>query len=176
MKKQRYSICTQKRKKNDNNISYKVLQSDIFKNSNCIFCYYSFENEIDTKTIIESALFQKKTVCIPKIIKNGIMIPLRITKKTDLIIGKYNIPEPKNECIEICLKDIDLCIVPCLAADKTGNRLGYGGGYYDRFLPKTNALKAILCYESNLFDNIYSQPFDAKCDIIFTESRVIYIR
>ena len=59
------------------------------------------------------------------------------------------------------------------AADKHGHRLGYGGGYYDRFLLKTNAIKAILCYNDRLFDRIFSQKHDIACDIIFTEGKVI---
>ncbi len=173
MKQLRASISPEIRKIRDMKITDSLLESDIFQQANCVFCYHSFDDEIDTRQIIKLSLELGKIICLPKTIGSGIMTAHKINSISDLKKGAYGIPEPNENCLKIPEEQIDLCIVPCLAADKHGHRLGYGGGYYDRFLLKTNAIKAILCYNDRLFDRIFSQKHDIACDIIFTESKVI---
>ena len=88
--------------------------------------------------------------------------------------GKYGILEPDDNCPVVPPQELDLCIVPCLAADEAGNRLGYGGGYYDRYLPQTSAARMLLCAQARLFRKIPIGEHDASCDILITESQVIY--
>lgn len=173
MKEQRNALSIYVRKANDEKITKRIIESDIFKKANCIFCYCSFDTEINTMDIIKYALQNNKTVCVPKTISNGIMTANIITSLDDLEQGNYGILEPKANCKQI--DDIDLCIVPCLAVDRNGNRLGYGGGYYDRFLARTNSKKAVLCYDDRIIDNVFCQQHDIPCDFIFTESQVISI-
>ena len=72
---------------------------------------------------------------------------------------------------EIC-EMLDLCVIPCVACSSSGVRLGYGGGYYDRFLPETRAKRIILCQEQMLCENIPAEPHDCPMDLIVTEERV----
>lgn len=175
MKEQRNALSIYIRKANDEKIAENIIKSSIFKNAKSIFCYCSFDSEINTINIIKYALQNNKTVCVPKTIGNGIMTANKILSLDDLEIGNYGILEPNLNCEQTLENAIDLCIIPCLAADKNGHRLGYGGGYYDRFLAKTNAKKAILCYDDRILDNVFAESHDIPCDFIFTESQVISI-
>lgn len=174
MKKQRAMLSSEIRTQRDNKIAENLFNQPYFKNSKCIFCYLSFSNEIDTINIINFALKCGKTVCLPKTFEKGIMTANKIESlEKGLKKMPFGMLEPDETCVVIDKSDIDLCIVPCLAADINGFRLGYGGGYYDRFLYGINAKKAVLCYDDRLFENICHEEHDIACNAIITESKVI---
>lgn len=109
----------------------KLFQTDEWKRAKIIAVTLSTEIEIDTNPIIEEAFLENKLVIIPKAFSNGIMKFYQYNKETELVKSKFGILEPKDTRKEI---NPDLIIVPGLAFSKSGYRLGYGGGYYDRYL------------------------------------------
>lgn len=174
MKNQRAMLSTQIRTERDSKIAEHLFNQSYFKNAKCVFCYCSFGFEIDTINIINFALKCGKTVCLPKTFGNGTMTAHKIESlEKGLKKVSFGMLEPDETCQAVDKNDIDLCIVPCLATDRNGFRLGYGGGYYDRFLCGINAKKAVLCYDDRLFNNIYHEEHDIACDAIITESQVI---
>ena len=151
-----------------------VLESDLFKNSNQILCYYPLEDEINTLPIIEFALKQKKKIALPYCTDyNGNMEFYYINSLDDLKIGSYDIMEPD---ILNCEKILDfsgsLCIVPAFSFDKKGFRLGYGKGYYDRFLKKFTFNSIGLCYNSFLSDSLPDDEHDIAVQYIATEDKI----
>ena len=124
----------------DRAITENVLKSALYREAKCVFCYVSTAEEIDTRAILEAALRDGKTVCVPLCGRGGSMSARRITA----------------------------------FSDRAGFRLGYGGGYYDRFLAKTGAVCAALCAEARLTDALPAEPFDRRCDYIFTEGRILH--
>ena len=134
-----------------------------------IFCYYSIGHEIDTTKLFSLS----KNWFIPRI--KGKELEVCPYNQEKMIINKYNIPEPKTEAVETDC--IDMIIIPALAADKFGYRIGYGGGYYDRFLSKINKdiLKVVLVYSDLFYDSIEHDNFDIKCDIVITDKEIYKI-
>ncbi|MFR2716582.1 MAG: 5-formyltetrahydrofolate cyclo-ligase [Anaerococcus obesiensis] len=104
----------------DEKIKNKLIKSEYYRIAKSIFIYYSTEDEINTKKIIEQAFLDKKEVYIPKIIKKSEMIPVLLTSFDDLIDGAYKI---KTSKLEKSLEKIDLTIVPGLSFDKNKFRL-----------------------------------------------------
>ncbi len=153
---------------------FKLLkQTEEFKKANSLMICISSDNEVDTKEIIKYCLSERKTVCVPKIISKGIMIAIKIDSlnfKDDFTKNKYGIYEPVGS-VEISPEKIDLIIVPMVASDLSYNRLGYGGGYYDRFLSKTNADRIGLCYDFQLLKDktLPTDKYDIKMTKIITE-------
>lgn len=149
----------------------KLLQSEFYKKADVIFTYVSFQGEVDTIKFIEKALSDCKTVCVPKVIskKEG-MDAYKITSLNDLEKSSYGILEPKNQGSLITPSDIDLIITPGVAFDKTNGRIGYGGGFYDRFFKRITSQtnKVALSYSFQIFDNIPLDEFDEKVDFIIT--------
>ena len=96
--------------------------------------YYSLPDEVDTHTLVDSLLMSHKTILLPRVTGEGTMELRRYTGPSDLAIGAYNIMEPTGEVYDD-YEEIDLAVIPGVAFDAEGNRMGRGKGYYDRFLP-----------------------------------------
>ncbi len=154
----------------DCRITTALINSDFYKNSNLILVYVSVSDEIDTLSFISYSLKNNKRIAVPYCINEN-MYFCEIQSLDDLCEGKYGIPtvKPGNN-IPVNITSDSLCIVPALCFDFSGNRIGYGGGYYDRFL-SNNQIKTIgLCYERCICNFINSSNFDIPVDCILTEN------
>lgn len=150
----------------DNLIYQKVINNKDILSSKTLLIYISINSEIDTIKIINYFL-NTKNIAVPKIIDNN-MYFCYITNLNDLTPGKYNIPEPTNENI-VTDFDNSICIVPGICYDKENYRIGYGKGYYDRFLSK-NKIKTIgLCYKECMIEKIDNDKYDYKIDEVITD-------
>lgn len=159
----------------DRELFNKLINLDLYKEAKNIFIYLSFGSEIDTKPIIDRALEEGKEVYIPKVYKvNREMKAIRLNSFNDLEENSMGILEPKDDTNCIDKENIDLIIVPGAVFDLEGNRIGYGGGYYDRFLSniKDKRNKVVLAYDLQIVDNIKAEEHDIKVDYIITNSRI----
>ena len=150
----------------DNLIYQKVINNKDILCSKTLLIYISINSEVDTIKIINYFL-NTKNIAVPKIIDNNIFF-CYVTNLNELTSGKYNIPEPTNENI---VTDFDnaICIVPGICYDKENYRIGYGKGYYDRFLSK-NKIKTIgLCYKECMIEKIDNDKYDYKIDEVITD-------
>ncbi|RUM60718.1 MAG: 5-formyltetrahydrofolate cyclo-ligase [Persephonella sp.] len=156
--------------------------------SNVILLYYPHRNEVDTKPIIRELLKRKKTVLLPKVEKNRIL-PIFISDISDLKEGFAGIKEPEGKVYP--KEKIDIVVVPAVAYDRKGYRLGYGKGFYDRFLKDFQNLKGKLCfktkvrrnrfetqliglaYDFQVLDKLPHEKHDIPVDIIITPKEVI---
>lgn len=148
-----------------------------YKNAVNIFTYISVKAEPDTTYFINASLSSGKNICVPKCnIKTHTMKFIKISSyEDDLQTGNYNIPEPISD-VEFKSKP-DLIIIPALSCDIYGNRLGYGGGYYDRFLSETKSgVKVAIIYDCLLCESLPVENTDIPVDIIITESRILRLR
>lgn len=161
------------RRLRDRAITEAVYALDAYQNAHTVFCYCSTDDEIATDALIAHALAHGKCVCVPRCERPGEMTARQITDRAQLVPGKFGILEPQADRPVISPEQIDFCIVPCLCADLQGFRLGYGGGYYDRFLCQTPAFTAALCAFSRLLRTpLPHEATDIPCDCIVTERQV----
>lgn len=156
-------------KYSDEIIFNKLTQSEVFNNAKILFIYVSKNTEVDTIKIIKYALSLDKTVCVPKCLENSQMKAYKIKSFDDLEIGKFNILEPKSYSKEIDKINIDLAVIPCVTCDVDNNRLGYGKGFYDRFLVNTAMKKVCLCRKQVLQEKIPVDKNDVKMDVVLTD-------
>ena len=132
--------------------------------------FASTEDEFDTSLIVENCKIDGKEVFYPICLdKSGKMEFKKVNSSDDLKVGMYNIPEPKKDCEEYKEKENDIVIVPCLSVDKDGFRIGYGKGYYDRFLRNFNGVSICPCYEELLTDQLPTDEFDIKINLLVTQ-------
>lgn len=154
----------------DKEISRKITHSDYFKKAEQVLVFASRGDEFDTRYIIEKCRIENKNVFYPLCLNNqGEMKFLKVDSREDLQNGMYNIPEPKSICKEYKPEENDLIIVPCLSVDNDGYRIGYGKGYYDRFLKDFKGVSVCPCYEELLTDSLPTDEYDVKINILITE-------
>ncbi len=169
-------------RKNAEIIVNRYLDSDYFKRADIIFAYSSMKDEIPTERIIQTALKSGKKVALPKVISpvsdGAKMEFLLVDVNTLYINGVYGIMEPEcgervspaggNDRIEI--------LIPGLCFDLEKNRIGYGGGYYDRYLAQFDRKRfhiTALAYEYQIFETVPAKEYDSKVDLVITENRWI---
>lgn len=151
-------------------VIYEKLICDInVKNADVIMTYVSMGSEVDTHAFISLMLSQGKSVSVP-VVRGKVLDVSYISSMDDLECGSYEILEPKRSAFRKCEpSDIDVIIVPALAFDGAGHRIGYGAGFYDRFLPLANAVKIGICYSFCVTDDIIPEGHDVSVDYIITD-------
>jgi len=175
---QRNSIYINTIVMNSKSINNNIIAIEEYRRSKSLGIYYPIGSEVQTFDLIRYSLNDNKTVCLPKIIDSTTIEFFKIIEnsfeKISFQKGKYGIFEPSisTETID----KIDMLIIPGIAFDLKGNRIGYGKGYYDRFLSSRKAnYKIGLAYEIQVLNNIPNNELDVPVDIIVTEKRIIRI-
>ncbi len=150
-----------------------IVGSDLYNNADTVLAYWSVGSEVMTHKIIDRALRDKKKVALPKCTdKNGNMRFYYVASLYDLADGMYGIKEPLTDAIADVFNENSVCLVPGLSFDKKGYRLGYGKGYYDRFLSDFAGISIGLCYDSCLSDELPKDEFDIKVNYIITNTKI----
>ena len=159
----------------DRKICDYIINSVSFKYADVLLMFCPTDEEINILPLFEAAKKCGKRVAFPKCYAKGIMKFYYVDNLTQLKDGKYGIKAPEEgEEFETSLHP--LCIVPCLAATKSGTRLGYGGGFYDRFLHKFDGISICVQYDEFVTDILPQEKrYDKKFDVLVTESGVCVI-
>ncbi|MEM2935073.1 MAG: 5-formyltetrahydrofolate cyclo-ligase [Candidatus Thermoplasmatota archaeon] len=165
----RNSLSTYEILEKSNIILNKLYELEEFLKANRIASYISFGSEVYTHGLIKE--YSKKKELFVPFIKNREIFLARINSWEELESGAYGILQPKNPRIEN--GNIDLIIVPGIAFDENGNRIGYGKGYFDRLLKKFFSKKIALAFDFQVLESIPNHTYDVKMDMIITEKRII---
>jgi len=175
----RKALSKQEINKKSSNIKENLYSLKEFKAAKNVMLYVSFNNEVDTQEVIKE-LLNKKNVIIPYVVKNNPILQLSELKGFNELEPKtFGILEPKeNFTREFSSKKLDVVVVPGLVFDKNGHRIGYGYGYYDRFLKNLdkNIIKIGLGFELQIVDKIPEERHDVPVDFVITENKVIKIK
>lgn len=153
------------KKEKDEKIRENLKNLEIYKNAKSVFVFISYRTEVDTLKIIEMIKEDGKKLLVP-LVKRKEMIAVEVEGIEDLEPNKMGILEPKEGKEEI---DVDLTITPGLAFDKEGYRLGYGGGFYDRFFEKVDTIKMGIGYSDQKVDKVIHEDYDKKLDYLLTD-------
>jgi len=150
-----------------------------FLESKIVLFYLSHKSEVDTEPMIHKALAQEKIIALPLIDgEKREIIPLKIDNlDRDTQPGYRGIREPiSRRCKQIPVQQVNLAIIPGIAFDERGGRIGYGTGFYDRFIPNLDITtrKVALAFECQIVPQIPMEPHDRYTDIIITEKRIVY--
>jgi 5-formyltetrahydrofolate cyclo-ligase len=153
-------------------IQKKVIESRYFQDAKIIHIYKHFGSEVRTDYIIKQALETCKIVVITQTLPKSQLKHWEIFIDTVYTKDKYGIDFPTQNCTEFDIKTLtknDLVLVPLVAFDSENNRIGYGGGYYDRFLSQCLGYKIGLGYECQKVNKIEPQEFDVALDSVISE-------
>mgnify|MGYP006288469687 FL=1 len=177
--KKRKKIANKKGESKSNKITTNLLSLDILKNPKNILLYISYRSEVDTEQLINKLLKKSKNVFAPYCIKDEKRMEIvQINDPTkDLKKGAYGIKEPKNSLRKKDneINQLDIVIVPAVAFSKSGYRIGYGGGYYDRFLSRLSSktISIGINYDELIFESVPKEDHDLAVDIIVTDKKIL---
>lgn len=169
MKKKREEM-SQREWESKNELIHQQFRSCLeFQRASRVHIYVSIEREVDTKQMIRILLDQGKKVICPKVTGKRALRHFFIRSEKDLESSKNGIMEPRLNCEEASNLHFDLIVIPGLAFDARGHRIGYGGGYYDAFLSNSAGIRMGLGFEFQYCTNVFSEKHDQKLDILLTE-------
>ncbi len=157
-------------------IKHRLFASSWYRDACNILFYVSYNNEVNTHDMLQESLVNGKNVIVPKTdTQNKALICSRFLSWDDLCLGAFSIFEPKDDCVrEVPFSSIDLFIIPGVVFDCKGNRIGHGGGYYDRLLQsRCHAHRIGLAFELQIVESIPVETHDIKVEKIITEERII---
>lgn len=174
LSKERLSIPKDEWKQNSQLIINRLKGLKEFQEAKFIHTFVSMNdrNEVDTHNLIKELLALAKKVAVPITdFKRGELKHSKLESFSDLEANKWGVLEP--ESTRPLTENLDIILVPLLGADYSFNRLGYGKGFYDKFLQSTEALKVGLLFDQFILSKIPIDDFDEKLDILITEKRIL---
>ncbi|MCK4509003.1 MAG: 5-formyltetrahydrofolate cyclo-ligase [Desulfuromonadales bacterium] len=154
-------------------IQLRFLQSELFHRAECLALYSAIHNEVLTETVSARAFELGKTLVYPRI-KDDDLEFVEVLSLADLTRGAFGVLEPQGDRLR-AVEELDLVVVPGVAFDQSGHRLGYGRGFYDRTLSacRADCAKVGLAYDSQLLDTLPVAEHDQKLSVLMTESRTL---
>ena len=150
-----------------------LFSLDEFRNAETVLFFYGIRSEPDTCEMMRRAFELGKTVALPKTYPKGIMSARKIEGFDELTPSRLGIPEPAESAPVIRPDDLDFIVVPAVAFDRDGYRLGRGGGYYDRYLSYTNAFSCGVVRQKMLVPRVPREKHDIRMNCVATESEIL---
>jgi 5-formyltetrahydrofolate cyclo-ligase len=151
----------------------RLEQQDVWKNARAILFYAPLPEELDIWRLVQDSLAAGKMVALPRFSpEEQAYEACQITQiERDLAAGKFGVREPREHCGKIALNRLDLILVPGLAFDMDGRRLGWGKGYYDRLLADLNGPACGVAFDQQMVEHVPSEPHDIRLSYIVTPTR-----
>jgi len=138
-----------------------------------VLAFASIRNEVRTQPFMQAAWEAGKRVALPRVVGDELRLYL-VGPETGLVEGAFSVPEPPEAAAQVEPDEVDFALVPALAVDPRGYRIGYGSGYYDRLIPRLRtACTCAVAYDFQLISEVPQLPFDIAVDLVVTDERVI---
>ena len=170
MFKLRASMSRESREILSRDIAQKAFNEIIKRDFRRIMCYYSYKGEVETHDLIKMLKKSGIEVALPRV-ESGNKMSALVWDRQPLVPNKYRIMEPPAGSRQ--MDSIEAVIMPGLAFDYKGARLGYGGGYYDRFLKGKDVFKIGICFDAQLLMELPNETFDIPVDVVISDCRIL---
>ena len=158
-------------------IAERVMTLPSFAAARTVLMTLPFRSEWDTLPLVHAALGAGRTVVLPRVVAGARILALHAIRDpvADVAAGHWGIREPRAHCPAVAPEAVDWVLVPGVAFDATGARLGYGGGYYDRLLPLVahGCARIAGAFALQVVEHVPSGPHDLKVDMVVTERQAI---
>lgn len=168
LRARRRSLTAQEQAQAEADIWARLREFAPYCKAGSVMAYMACRGEASLAPAIEDVLARGVTLALPRCEADGVMTARRVTSPAQLEPGFYGLPEPGRETEILAPQDIGLILVPGVAFDRRGGRLGQGGGYYDRFLAKTKAVRVGICHDFALLERVPTRAHDLTMDCVIT--------
>ena len=152
----------------------RALTLPAFADADAVLTYMAIGSEVGTNGLISRILGAGKQLVLPRVCGDELMLHRITDPATELVSGRWNIPEPKETLPTVSPADIGLFLLPGLAFDEAGGRLGYGRGFFDRILAQTGGITAGLAFGAQVIEAVPTEPWDVPLNFIVTPDRLIH--
>ena len=176
MRRMRRALSEETQREAEEAVFARVSALSAYRHARTVMAYAAARGELPLGRILADALAAGKTLVLPRCAGDGVMHGHRVDAPDRLVKGAYGILEPGTDCPRVEPEEIDLILVPGTAFDRQGDRLGQGGGYYDRYLAQTRAVRIGVCHDFALLDAVPTQTHDARMDGVVTPKHTIVTR
>lgn len=154
-------------------ITKRLLGLEELTRADTVLCFASIRNEVRTSALMNALWCAGKRVVLPRVLREELGLFV-VDADTPLTEGAFAVPEPPEGAPPCRAEEVDFALIPALAVDPRGFRIGYGGGYYDRLLPRlTQACSCVAAYDFQLVSEVPELPFDEAVALVVTDERVI---
>lgn len=164
------ALTETRRRESDQALAGVFLALPQVETAGTLLLFRGVGTEPDTLPLFEALWARGKKLLLPRCLPRWGMEARQVEPPDRLVPGPYGIPEPPVDCPLEERDGIDLILVPGLAYDRAGNRLGQGGGYYDRYLADCRGITVALCRDALLLDRVPVEPHDRPVDVVLTET------
>ena len=154
-------------------ICQNLINHPSYRAAKVVLAFVGTALEIDTELLFRTVWADEKILCVPRCKDHHLLDLCRIHSYEDLSKGSYGILEPKRSCPIIRPEQVDFAVIPCLSFDREGNRLGQGGGYYDRFLDRLRCPSFLVCRERFVLERLPAEEHDRRCTYLVTEQGIV---
>ncbi len=172
----RRALTTEVRRETDRCISSHITDTDAYRNADCILLYAAVGGEVDLSRVAQEAYRDGKLVGYPRVEGDGIMHFYDVRSLTELVPDAYGIPAPRKDTRRIAPRENTLMLLPALAIDHAGYRLGQGGGYYDRYLCTYPGVAAGIVREDAYLPTLPHEGHDQAVTMIITEKQIYKVK
>ncbi len=156
-------------------ISRHILAMAACRTARTVACYVGRGEEIHTLPLLAALLAAGKRLCLPVCTGPGVMDMRSVASLSSLRPGAYGILEPDDTAQAVAPQDIDVLLMPCVTANREGQRLGYGGGFYDRYAPSVPGVRAVLCRQAVLTNGpLPIDAHDITADAVVSEKGAVW--
>ena len=154
-------------------VSRHILACDAYRKAQCIMGYLAFGKELSVDAVLRAALAEGKKVVVPLVTSATEMVPVVLCNMEDFELDRYGIRSVREPAQQCAPQELDLVLVPGVAFDREGGRLGMGAGYYDRFLPQTQGATLMgVAYDALLQDELPKDEYDVCMQLLASEGGI----
>lgn len=169
----RESVAPEEKRAQDEALARAILAHEAFASADLLLCFSPVRGEPDLTPVYHAAMERSIKVAFPRTKGNDMTFRL-VKDLSELQVGRFGIPAPDENAPVAIPTERTLCIVPGLAATREGDRLGFGGGFYDRFLATFEGVSIFPIYDRLILPTLPCEEFDCKPDFILSEKGEVY--
>ena len=154
----------------------RIMRMESYRSARTVMAYAAVRGELSLERVMEDIRASGRRLALPRCGESGEMDACLVTERRQLRQGAYGIWEPDESCLLVPPEEIDLMLIPGTAFDRAGGRIGQGGGYYDRYIIKTRAVRVGICHGFALVNHIPTEKHDVRMDAVVTPEETLVFR